>query len=351
VTYKMNQNHKKILKRKKIAIVANAHSGQETAQVHTFQAQSKLWGWEIDIFYPKSIENLQEVSRQVAQKSDHLYEAMVVIGGDGTLNQVVQSFLCQPNSIPIYPFPAGTANDLAHELGLNADWDQVQTCVDQKQYDSIDLVTVNGVPFSTVGGFGIGSLLTKEFNQKRKNSDLFKYCSQLLGEQVYTLLSAKTILLRRDYIHRVRVSAPGFDEVIKTPALFICNQNQLGGNLQVAPSLDNTDSRFNVLIVTSSMRTQLLTAMAQLKRGKIPNKFFVFSASQLSITDLNCRKIAVFGDGEPLLESAQLDIKILPKSLCVYQSKQRFDVNPMVSRARELHMNRGEIKRLNQWKH
>ncbi len=302
---------------KKIAILANRSSGQELAVAHTFTARSILWGWECDYFFPKSSAELQVICRNL---SPDQYEAVIVIGGDGTCNQVIRSLEGRLNSIPIYPFPGGTANDLSNELGLKADWNQVQELLDRRHYDLIDLIEANGFPFATVGGVGIGSILTEEFNRRRRHSMIFRDLSKFLHFQIYTLLSAKTILLSRDYIHRLHIKAAGFDEKIKTPALFICNQNHLGGTLKVAPLLDNTDQRFNVLIVTTSSRSGLLRAMSQLQKGFIPESFFVFSTDQLTLIDLDHKKIRIFGDGEPLHENSKLVIKVLPKMLRVYRS-------------------------------
>jgi diacylglycerol kinase (ATP) len=301
---------------KKIAIIANRSSGKQTAVSHTLLARAKLWGRPLVFHFPKSVQELGEICLQITPEH---YEALVIIGGDGTLNQVIRSLSSKPNLVPIYPFPGGTANDLAKELGIEANWDQLQTLLDQRQFDLIDLIEVNGVPFSTVGGIGIGSILTEEFNRRRSGSLAFGFLSNLLNSHIYTFLSAKTILLRRDYIHHLHVKGSGFNERIRTPAVFICNQDHLGGDLKVAPSLDNTDKKFNVLIVTTSKRGSLLTSMAQLKRGKLPPNFFVFSTDELVMTDLDGKKIRVFGDGEPLLESTQLKIRILPKSLKVFR--------------------------------
>src|SRR5687768_605541 len=100
---------------RKIAVLANRSSGKESAVVHTLSARSELWGRSCQFFFPTSIGEMGETCRQITPEE---YEAMVVIGGDGTLNQVIRSLPTRPNRVPIYPFPGGTANDLAKELGL-----------------------------------------------------------------------------------------------------------------------------------------------------------------------------------------------------------------------------------------
>ncbi len=305
---------------KKIAILANKSSGQGSALKATLSAREKLWGYPHEIHFPSSQSELRTICSKL---SPEIYEALIVIGGDGTVHQAIRGFAIQPNDVPLYPFPGGTANDLARELGLHADWHQVETLIGQKQHDLIDMIEVNGIPFSTVGGIGICAILTQEFNDIRSRSPLFKKLSQLLHIQIYTALSAKTILTRRDYLHYIHIQSSDFNEKIRTPAVFFCNQTYLGGNVKVAPTLDNTDKRFNVLIVTNTSRARLLTSSLQLKRGKLPSNFFVFSTDHLTLTDLNNRKLSVFGDGELLTENTQLEVKILPQSLRVYREQKK----------------------------
>jgi diacylglycerol kinase family enzyme len=107
----------------------------------------------------------------------------------------------------------------------------------------------------------------------------------------------------------------------------VCNQNRLGGTLTVAPHLDNADQRFNVLIVTTSSKLALLKGLFELRRGKLPPQFFVFSTDHLKITNLDQTPIEFFGDGEILTQSQQLEIQILPKALRVYCSPHRKNRN------------------------
>jgi len=305
---------------KKIAVLANNSSGNGLASTHALSARSELWGRKCDFFSPPSVRELQKLCHHITSVE---YEALIVIGGDGTLNQVIRNIPEEPHSVPIYPFPGGTANDLANELGLKADWNQVQTLIDQKKHHLIDLIEVNSFRFATVGGIGVGPIFTERFNRWRSESPLFRNLAQAFHTQIYSILAVNTILSRRDYIHHLHIRGSGFDEKLKTPAVFFCNQANIGGNIKVAPPIDNTDKRFNVLVLTSCSRANLLKSMAQARLGKLPTDSLVFSTDSLSITDLDHRQISTFGDGEPLARDSHLEFKILPKSLRVYSKKNQ----------------------------
>ena len=311
---------------KKIAILANPAAGKSDALGHAFRARSELWGRVCEYIFPSSIQELQSLYPQL---SPELYEAVILIGGDGTLNQFIRKH-CSSISrsklnqkIPILVFPGGTANDLSKELGIKSDWNQVQALLDHKRHSHMDLIEVNGIPFATVGGVGLGSVLTTEFNAKRYQSLIFKGLSRILQSQIYSLLSAKMVLLGSDYIHHLQVRTTGFDEKLKTPAIFLCNQSHLGGGLRVAPDNDNSDRRFNVLIVPSYSRVKLLKALLKLKSGVLPSDFLVFSTDELTIQSLNSEELKVFGDGEYLTQSRQLHFRVQAQALPIYRAQAR----------------------------
>ncbi|MBI2712154.1 MAG: hypothetical protein HYX41_04725, partial [Bdellovibrio sp.] len=249
---------------KKIAILANGRAGNGRGIAQTFLARSHLWGRKCEYFFPKNLQQLRSICTDL---NPDVFEALVVVGGDGTINHVIRSLMDLKRPVPLYPFPGGTANDLARELGIQPDWIQAQRLIDQNKVEPIDIVEINGIPFATVAGIGIGASLATGFNEKRQSSWLINKLSELMRSQVYSFLGAQLVLFRRNYIHRLRIESPEFDETLRTPAVFLCNQSYLAGNLKVAPTIDNNDRRFNVLIVNTCSKTRLLKAMMDVKKG------------------------------------------------------------------------------------
>jgi diacylglycerol kinase (ATP) len=302
---------------KKIALIANKNAGKGKAVASVQAAKRILWGYQIDFFNPPTLDTFQNTCSSL---SPAIYEAAVVLGGDGTVNRALRAFVHK--EIPLCAFPAGTANDLSSELGVKGDWEQVQRLLDRKSIESVDLVAVNGIPFATVAGMGVGATLTSEFNQRRDDSIVFRQIVKRLKFQVYTALSAKTILFGRGFIHHVHIKSTVFNEKLRTAAIFICNQGQLAGNLKVASTAENRDEKFSVLILPGTRTLPLLSALVKLKQGTLSVKdSILFSTDQLTIRDLNGKNIRVFGDGETLVEDSRLHFKILPHALKVYREK------------------------------
>ncbi len=304
---------------KKVALLSNPNCGRGNGPRAIQKARRMIWGWPLEIIAPPSIQDLHQSLRKLNTEE---YEALVVVGGDGTFNLALKA-LREANirDLPVYPFPAGTANDLASELKLRPDWEQVQTLLDEKRIERIDCITVNQIPFSTIAGIGVGSQLTSEFNARRTSSPLFRTLSSKLHSHVYSALSAKTLLFGQDYFHRLHIRGEGFDEKLKTPVVFICNQARLGAKLTVAPDAQNNDGRFHVMIVPRVRKHRLLTALIALQRGYVPQDFILFSTDRLVVRDLDGRDIPVFGDGESLTSASELRFVTDPHSLPVYSGR------------------------------
>lgn len=304
---------------KKVALLSNPNCGRGNGPRAIQQARRVLWGWPLEVIAPTS---LSELHAKLANLNSAEYEALVIVGGDGTIHQTIKSLReLNIRDVPIYPFPAGTANDLATELKLRPDWEQVQALIDEKRVERIDCLTVNDIPFSTIAGIGVGSQLTSEFNQRRKSSPLFRNLSYRLHSHIYTALSAKTLLFGQDYFHRLHIRGDGFDEKLKTPVVFICNQAKLGAKITVAPDARNNDGRFHVMIVPRIRKHRLLTGLIALQRGYVPQDFLLFSTDHLVVRDLDGREVPVFGDGETLVAAPELRFETDPLSLPVYSGR------------------------------
>ena len=299
---------------KKVAIIVNsaAKSGQARAQVH--EAKRALWGWPLEFFFPPNAGELISVCSRL--DVEH-YEAVIMIGGDGTQHIAIPILL--QSRVPLIPFPGGTANDLARELGVSEDWNQIQSLLDLRKKRQIDVITANGTPFATVAGIGVGSILTQEFNERRSQSPLFRKVAAKLSDQIYPLMAAKVILTHPDYGYRLKVRADRFSEnCVESSALFICNQSYLGGKLKVAPSIDNADRTFHVLFIARTGRFEVLRALQALQKGDTPQDFIQFSTKRMVIEDLDQKPIRIFGDGEIFIESQRVVFEVAPSLLEVY---------------------------------
>ncbi len=91
---------------------------------------------------------------------------LVVAGGDGTLNEVVNG-LPDPSRIPIALLPLGTANILAHELGLPKKPQAVVRAVERGRVRWIDMCLVGKHRSLMLVSAGIDAMITEDVRTRR----------------------------------------------------------------------------------------------------------------------------------------------------------------------------------------
>ena len=102
-----------------ILLILNPTAGRRRrGLVEAVLARVRAEGWTVDVVETEAAGD----ARRLAQACDAArYGVIAVAGGDGTINEVVNGLAARAASAPpLAIVPLGTANVLAHELGLHA---------------------------------------------------------------------------------------------------------------------------------------------------------------------------------------------------------------------------------------
>lgn len=295
------------------AFFINTESGAGISANKAKDAEESLFGLNVRSSTPTSSS---ELSRACSELKSSQTKAAVVFGGDGTHSYALRGLL--ESGIPLYPFPSGTANDLSTEQGITSSLDQLRDLVGKNSVKEFRVIGVNGIPFSTVAGIGIGSALCDEYNYLRNRFPLFKKLSQRVNCEIYSLLAIKQIFSNWGKGIKIRVKGDSFERDLVASSIMICNQSTLAGNLKVAPNQTNSDDEFTVLIHPEACGFSTLRGLAQLKSKSISQSFIRFKTKNLLLETLDHQSLKVFGDGEILTESNKLEFKEFPKKLRIF---------------------------------
>lgn len=96
-------------------------------------------------------------------------DLMVVAGGDGTVNYVVNSMKSKGLDIPLGVIPAGTANDFAGALGMSHKPLEAARQIASGAIDRVDCGCVNGLYFVNIFSFGIFTTTSQRTPDERKH--------------------------------------------------------------------------------------------------------------------------------------------------------------------------------------
>jgi diacylglycerol kinase family enzyme len=291
------------------------------------QAKGSDWNEQLKRSFFRSnlnfhrLENLEQLNDSLDQDIQKNVDGVVCIGGDGTINQLIQKLAYK--DVGLLVVPAGTANDLALELGNRPNISKLSQTINNDEYKYIDLIKINGRLMATNGGFGLGSEVAERINRARKRIPFFKELMKLTGKKIYSFFLPTELMSIKFERYSLSIESEQFSGEVQAAAILINNQATLAGTFKVAPFTKNDDGMFNVTILKHSSRLKFIQTIAALAVGYYPasdSDFITFETRQLSMK-LNdpSKSLKFFGDGEVFdQETREWNISIEPQALKVY---------------------------------
>ncbi|HET9238638.1 MAG TPA: diacylglycerol kinase family protein [Oligoflexus sp.] len=302
----------------KVRVFLNTRASQGQSRDWQSLIQRQLFRSELDFIAPRDEHELRaEINRATADKVD----VIVSVGGDGTFHTLIQQLAEQETRFLV--LPAGTANDLARELGIHNRIKEALEFVRLDEWKAIDLITVNGTHMATNGGIGIIGDVAESINQWRRSIPGFQSLMSNIGHPMYTLILGLKLLGAPQKKYRLRITSPDYRGELESPLLMINNQPSVAGSFKIAPETKNDDGKFNVSIFTHHHLCQLLTGIYRVRQHIPPTNdprmlSFETDRLELELLDKTDQKMAFYGDGELLTSARRLEIGIKPQSLRVY---------------------------------
>ncbi len=101
-------------------LIVNPTAGQGKPEAALGEIQAALRPLIGRTYITHKAGDAEEAARGAAELG---FDAVLVAGGDGTVNEAINGLLAAPETLPLGLVPLGTQNVLAHELGFNANGD------------------------------------------------------------------------------------------------------------------------------------------------------------------------------------------------------------------------------------
>ncbi|MEK6742298.1 MAG: diacylglycerol kinase family protein [Nitrospirota bacterium] len=289
---------------KKYKLIANPAAGTHrsrhiAAQVVELLGQRKV---DFDLEFTAAPKHAAEI----ALRSCRDFEAIVAIGGDGTIHEIAGAMLdCD---IPLGIIPAGSGNDLIKSLGIPND---VRAAVDilmAGQARVIDAGTINGLCFVNVVGIGFDAAVNHNSHGFRwPASGLLRYVMALIT----TLGSYSPLPLT--------ITIDGTTATQDLFLLTIGNGTTCGGGFRLTPHARLDDGLLDVTFVKPISVPRLLWHLPKVFQGTLER--VERYASMKRVTQLRVESaspVPVHVDGEIYRgDTSRLDIEVIPNALTV----------------------------------
>ena len=183
-------------------------------------------------------------ARDFAAEYGETVDTVVVSGGDGTLNEVIDGLISAGLKTPIGYIPAGSTNDFASSIGLPK---SIPACVERiinGTVQPIDIGSFNGRYFSYVASFGAFTSTTYSVPQNIKN---------ILGHSAYVMAGIKELAHIKSIHARIILEKGTPEEEIYEGDYIlggVCNSRSIGGIVNLEKlDVDMNDGLMEVLLI------------------------------------------------------------------------------------------------------
>ncbi len=252
-------------------------------------------GLEFEVCFTK---NKGDAIGLAAEAASREIDCLLSVGGDGTLNEVVNGVAKRPVTIGV--IPTGSGNDFVRTLGLKPhDWRGACRMVAAGRVRPMDLGRINGRHFANVAGVGFDAAVANCANVWAKQ--------RFPGSMAYVAALLKVLAQFKSTELTIELDDQTFSGVGWLVA--VANAQYFGGGMWVAPRAKIDDGLFDVCILGELSRSRFLAAFPSVFSGKHlahpAIHYFRSQSVKVSAKD----PLLVQADGELIAET--------PQSLCL----------------------------------
>lgn len=267
--------------------------------------------------HPLDIEQTaypQHAKHIAAQAAKDNIDTVVAVGGDGTVNEVLNGIA--GTNVALGIIPTGTANDLATFYKIPADIDQACEVISKRSLQSADLISVNDRYYVTAGGLGFPCQVVRIANKIKHRTLVGKLVARILGSKLYILAVFCAILKKTRTADLLSVQWNGSSTRADPLWMMISNQPFLGKNFLISPEAVNSDGMFDVCLVENRKnRFQVLSIVKKVMAGRHVYSPCVKTWRANELILKSEKPVPFFGDGELFGQKQMFSIKIMPGAL------------------------------------
>ena len=293
--------------------IINPSSGRQNFKENLTQIAGKLimdqTASTIDVFYT---EQKDDAKNRVSILKKGEYDFVVAVGGDGTLNEVVNGLIISESETPLAIISSGTVNDFATYLKLPsaAEVDTFCEMIKNFKLKDVDAGKINDEYFINVVAGGILTDIAYKVPKDRK---------AIFGKLAYYMEGAlelpKTLfgdLMELEY----EVNGELHQEPVTL--FLVANSRSVGGFKDAVPMASVSDGMLDILILKRVGLFHVSDLVFKFLQGEHPQHECIeyMQAEKIVIREARDKTdISIDYDGELLEGGLPVYIQVVPKAL------------------------------------
>ena len=277
---------------KKAMLIINPTSGGEKALDYKEKLENKAKEY-FEYVETKITEKAKDATAFAEEASKGNYEAVIVFGGDGTVNEVI-SGIAEKDYIPkLGIIPGGTGNLITKLLEISQDIDEAIDQLDFNKTNAIDIGKANKSYFGYI--FSVGSLPEAIHNVEIE--DKTKY-----GVLAYAINTIKSVI--KDEVFNIKIETENGSCEGEASQVLVLLSNYYADKKIFE---ENKDGYANILILKNASIISKLSLIPDLLKGDIVENDNIEYIKAKDITISSDTKLESDIDGD---QSDDLPVKI-----------------------------------------
>ena len=277
---------------KKAMLIINPTSGGEKALDYKEKLENKAKEY-FEYVETKITEKVKDATAFAEEASKGNYEAVIVFGGDGTVNEVI-SGIAEKDYIPkLGIIPGGTGNLITKLLEISQDIDEAIDQLDFNKTNSIDIGKANKSYFGYI--FSVGSLPEAIHNVEIE--DKTKY-----GVLAYAINTIKSVI--KDEVFNIKIETENGNYEGEASQVLVLLSNYYADKKIFE---ENKDGYANILILKNASIISKISLIPDLLKGDIVENDNIEYIIAKDITISSDTKLESDIDGD---QSDDLPVKI-----------------------------------------
>jgi YegS/Rv2252/BmrU family lipid kinase len=295
---------------KNIAFIINPISGSRETQ----NAKRKLpklimqtldnEQWLPNIAFTEYAGHATELAHQYARMG---FDAVVAVGGDGTVNEVARGLRDTQTALGILPM--GSGNGFARHLNIPVRPQRAIEMLNHSEPISVDYGLANGKLFVSTCGVGFDAVIADHFAGSNKR-----------GFATYLQNVLKDAFSYQPQTYHI--VGDGLDVTHKAFLITFANANQWGYEALIAPKASVQDGKMDIMLMSSHAILGSASLALRLFTGSIDDSHFMDTLRAKEIT-LERESAAPFHiDGDPVEMEKDIHIQIVSDGIKVLVEKR-----------------------------
>lgn len=231
-------------------------------------------------------------------------DILFILGGDGTVNELVNGVMQHDLHLPVGIIPGGTFNDFTKTLNLDPNFKNASSQLLSAQVGSYDVMKVNDT--YVLNFVGLGLIVQNAENVQEGSKDVFAKLSYI-GSTVKTLMNPSKF----DF----ELNIDGRKETGNTSMLLIANGPNIGGGRVPLTDLSPQDGKVGTFIFDDqsfSILNDIFKKRDSMNWNEITEGIDHIPGQHITLSTEPNMKVDI--DGEISLETP-IEIEVLPKAI------------------------------------